>query len=573
MAGQSIYLARRPGHLSQATLERADAIFGHAYSQFWILLPAVVAVFALFAGLLAQRRISAVNAAFLTALALPTLNPLPTTNSFSPLFGLVSSVLLLAWLPIVWSTAESLLRASDPEFTTSLDALRTGRLGPRGGRALLLGAAIGGALAGARLCLLALAEVLPGVWSTNSSLVLPISQPMASPVASAILGAAWVALALALAQRFLPIRWAPYGAAVLAALVAPALPLDPSLAGFAANLAVGGALVYVVRRYGLTTLLATSLATTLLPGAAFAVLHRDWMPVAAWVLPAGFVALVVAGRIGLGRSASAEIERLATPGFVRRIEEERRLKHEMALLARMQRGLLPPTLPAIAGWEIAARSIQAHEAGGDLYDVFDEGDGTVWIAVGDVAGHGYSCAIAQAMAKAALTSLIGPGRSPGLILERLDQVLRAAGADRNFTTLALLHLWPATGEADFANAGHPYPMLMPGGTPLDRGEPEEIELPSLPLGRGPARSYREIHLQLAPGSTLVFFSDGLFEAADRGGQIYGYERLRARVRKQRGRTAERMVHALFGDWERHLRTVRPLDDTTVLVLRRLEGQA
>lgn len=570
MAGPPAFVARRPGTLTDRALERTDAIFGHALNQLWFFLPACLAVLALFAGLLAQRRLSAVNAVLLAALALPTLNPFAAANTFSPAFALLGSLLLLAWLAIVWSTSESLLRTSAPDFTTSLDALRTGRLGPRAGRALLLGTATGAALAGGRLALLALAETVPGLWSSNPSLTLPLSQTITSPVAGAVLNAGWIALALALAQRFVWIRWAPYAATLTAALLAPAVPLAPGLAGFAANLAFAGALVFTARRHGLTALLATTLALRLLPTAAFAYLHREWMPVAAWLLPAGLAALVVLGWLGLRRSAAAEVERLAPPAFVRRIEGERRLKHEMELLARMQKGLLPPSLPAIPGWEIAAKSILATEAGGDLYDVFEEKDGYVWIAVGDVAGHGYSCAIALAMAKAALTSLIAPGRRPAFVLERLDQVLRAAGADRNFTTLALLRLWPATGEADFANAGHPYPYLLGGGA---KGEPEEIALPSLPLARGPARRYSEVHLRLEPGSTLVFFSDGLVEATDRAGEPYGFDRLRARVRKQRGRSAERMVTGLFGDWARHLRTLRAADDTSVLVLRRLEERS
>jgi sigma-B regulation protein RsbU (phosphoserine phosphatase) len=118
-----------------------------------------------------------------------------------------------------------------------------------------------------------------------------------------------------------------------------------------------------------------------------------------------------------------------------------------------------------------------------------------------------------------------------------------------------------------ANAGHPYPLR------LDGDEISELELPSLPLGRGPARTYRELPFELPPGAALVLFSDGLVEALDRSGEIYGFERLRSKVGKLRGRTADRIVQGLFGDWERHLRTVRPLDDTTVLVLRRQELQA
>lgn len=567
LAGHSVFLARRPGTLGRAVANGSDPLFSRSLNRVWIGGPAVLGVLALFAALMAQRRISAFNGLLLAALALPTLDPLPTVNAFSIPFGLVAAAALLLWLAILWSCAESLLRSSDPDFTTSLDALRTGRLGPRGGRSLLVGCAVGAALAGAKLSLLSLANVVPGIWPTAPSLSLPLSQPMASPLASAILGAAWVALALALARRFLPLPWAPYAATAIAALLAPAIPLGPLAPGFAASAAAAGVLVYTARRHGLTALLATSLSALLLPGAAFAFLHRDWMPVSAFLLPASFLALAVLGYLGLKRSPAAEIERLTPPDFVRRLEDDRRLRHEMDLLARMQKGLLPRTLPSIPGWEIAARSVQAHEAGGDLYDVLEGPDGALWIAVGDVAGHGYSCAIAQAMAKAALTSLIGTGRPPAKVLQRLDQVMRAGGADRNFTTLALLRLRPESGEAVFTNAGHPFPLL------LDGGELSEIELPSLPLGRGPARTYREAHLHLPPGTTLVFFSDGLFEAVDRGGQLYGYERLRARVRKQRGRSAERIVQGLFGDWERHLRTVRPLDDTTVLVVQRLERPA
>jgi hypothetical protein len=471
------------------------------------------------------------------------------------------------WLFILWSCAESLLRSTDADFTTSLDALRAGRIGPRGGRALLVGLALGAALAGVRLGLLALAEVVPRVWSSGPSLTLPIAQSMASPVASGVLHAAWVALLLALARQLLPARWAAYGAAAGAALLAPMVPLAPAAAGFVASLGAAGLLVFVARRYGLTALLATAISALLLPAAAFALLHRDWLPLAAWLAPGSVVAIAAAGVFGLTRSAADEMRRLTPPRFVRRLEEDRRLKHEIDLLARIQRGLLPRELPRLPGWEVAARSFQSHEAGGDLYDVLLEPDGAVWIAVGDVAGHGYSCAIALAMVKAALGSLVGNDRTPAQVLQRLDQVMRAAGADRNFTTLTLLRLRPETGEAVLANAAHPSAYLL-----TSEGI-REIEQPSLPLGWGPARTYTDLAFHLPPGALLVFCSDGLFEAADRDGNQYGYDRLRMRIEKQRGRSAERVLQGVFGDWERHLRTVLPLDDTTVFVLRRQEAGA
>src|SRR5262249_54293243 len=150
----------------------------------------------------------------------------------------------------------------------------------------------------------------------------------------------------------------------------------------------------------------------------------------------------------------------------------------------------------------------ATEAGGDLYDFLELSENELWIAAGDVAGHGYSCSIVQAMTTAALTSLIAPRRTPAEVLREVDRVLRRGGRRRNFTSPAPLRLDLATGQALLANAGHPYPLL------LENGAVREIALPGLPLGQGPKREYTDLAITLPPGSVLVLCSDGLFEAAD-----------------------------------------------------------
>jgi serine phosphatase RsbU (regulator of sigma subunit) len=215
---------------------------------------------------------------------------------------------------------------------------------------------------------------------------------------------------------------------------------------------------------------------------------------------------------------------------------------------------------------VAAHSVLANEAGGDLYDFLQDDSGLLWLAAGDVAGHGYSCAVAQAMTKAALASLIRPGRSPAEVLQRADTVLRAAGASRNFTSLSLLRLDLATGEALLSNAGHPPALLWAAG------EVTEIAIPSLPLGLGPPRRYQDHALHLPPGAALVFSSDGLFEAMDRADAPYGYERAREILQGAGGRAADKILEALLADWRRYLHGGAPLDDTTLVVLRRSGGQ-
>jgi sigma-B regulation protein RsbU (phosphoserine phosphatase) len=330
----------------------------------------------------------------------------------------------------------------------------------------------------------------------------------------------------------------------------------------AGGVLVAALLTWVAHRHGLTALLTASVVASLLPAAVLAALHLNWLPgtFAATALPCA--AILLLGWLGLSRSAALEVQHLSPPAFVRRLEEKRRLKHEMGLLARMQRGLLPRALPKIEGYELAARSLIATEAGGDLYDVLRDEEGYLWLAAGDVAGHGYSCAIAQAMTKAALASLAGRGRTPSEVLRRMDRVLRAAGAKRNFTSLALLRLRTETGEAVLSNAAYPYPLLAAGG------EVEELAFSGLPLGQGPERSYEDYAFRLPAGSALVFCSDGLFEAADSEELFYGDERARKILRLAAGRDAGEILEALMADWNHHLRGVRPLDDTTVVVLKR-----
>jgi sigma-B regulation protein RsbU (phosphoserine phosphatase) len=97
---------------------------------------------------------------------------------------------------------------------------------------------------------------------------------------------------------------------------------------------------------------------------------------------------------------------------------------------------------------------------------------------------------------------------------------------------------------------------------------KEIEISALPLGLGPPRRYEDRPVHLPPGGFLVFCSDGLFEASDGSGRIYGFERLQEVLREMGDRPADKILEAVIEDWRRHLRTAQPLDDTTVVVLKR-----
>jgi hypothetical protein len=566
--GNQLLLQRSPGTLAQALARAHRLDLGTLFRSFLPTLALLVLVGGLFFHLLSRRVIDLKNAGLLAGITLVAsagalFHAPPNRSALA--WTVVVLVARAVWVFLAWAAGESFIRSSSPDFTTSLDALRVGRLGPRGGRALLSGLGLGAALAGLSLAAVAVALVLPRVWPEAPSLRLPIFDTT-SPPGDGIALAAGALVLLALCQRILTPRWAIPAAAVAGAFLLSPVNLHPYSAGLLANFALLLGLFYGGRRFGLTAFLTAAMTAYLLPAAAFSALHLNWLP-GTFALTAGDpLALLLLGLVGLKRPEEVELERLAPPAFIRRQEEERRVRYEMDLLSRMQLGLLPEKVPEIPGWQIAARSLLATEAGGDLYDFLFTGDlqagGHLWIAAGDVAGHGYSCSIVQAMTTAALTSLITPGRTPAEVLREVDRVIRRGGSRRNFTSLALLRLDVKTGEALYANAGHPYPLL------LENGEVREIALPGLPLGQGPKREYEDLPVTLPPESVLVFCSDGLFEAADWTGTAYGYERPSEILRWTYRRPAEAILEALFADCRRHLRNANAEDDTTVLVLKR-----
>jgi hypothetical protein len=564
--------SRNPGDVRSIPSRGGSIDYFAGWHEVFPLQMVMALIAGAFCYLAIRRRLGLANAGWLATVA--TLAVLPEAlnqPSFESLAGAAGGLLLRGlWLAVLWSAAESLWRTADLRFDPTLDLLRARRLTARTGRALLAGVGLGAAAAGVSLAVHALATWLPGVHVHALTLDLPVVDAADGPLSAGITCAAVIAFLLAAARRLSAPpgrRWVAVVAALVAAGVLAPVKLDPWPVALAGGFLVAGLLAAAAELGGITTLLAASLAFRLLPAAAFSTLHLSWLP-GSFALAAGGMALLVAiGAAGARRGPGGADEAPRQPAFMQRLEQERRLEVEMDLLARMQRGLLPSQPPAVAGWEIAARSLLASRAGGDLYDFLPGGAGRLWIAAGDVAGHGYSCAVDQAMVKAALGLLAGEGRTPSEVLSEIDRVLRTTGASRAFTSLALLRLDPSSGEALLANAGHPFPLLAAPGQAT-----REVALPGLPLGQGPPRQYADLPLALPPGATLVLCSDGLFEATAGGRELgapYGYDRPRLLLDQLAGRPAAEVLDRLLDDWRRHLGSAPQPDDTSVVVLRRL----
>jgi PAS domain S-box-containing protein len=175
----------------------------------------------------------------------------------------------------------------------------------------------------------------------------------------------------------------------------------------------------------------------------------------------------------------------------------------------LERSFIPESLPEIPGVRLAARFIPGGsgvEVGGDWYDVLEIGNGSIGLAIGDVAGRGVQAAAVMAQLRNALRAYALELHSPGVALERLNAL--AWTLDPNeMATLIYLVFDPSSGRVRFANAGHLPPLhARPDGSTvyLEEGR-------AAPLGARPATSYREAEHLLEPGSTLILYTDGLVE--------------------------------------------------------------
>ncbi|MDX6616833.1 MAG: hypothetical protein QOD60_1924 [Solirubrobacterales bacterium] len=196
-------------------------------------------------------------------------------------------------------------------------------------------------------------------------------------------------------------------------------------------------------------------------------------------------------------------------------------EHEAAL--RLQRALLPQSLPEVEGIEFAAHYSPAEEGlevGGDLYEAIALEDGSVSVTIGDVAGRGIRAASVMGRARTGLRAYVLDGRPPAEAIERVDRLLRESGRSE-LITMFHLRLDLATGRAEYVRAGH-----LPGLLRLPDGEVEELAgTGTPPLGVFKSIDYRAHTVEIPQGSLLLLYTDGLIER--RGGDLHAaMERLR-----------------------------------------------
>lgn len=249
-----------------------------------------------------------------------------------------------------------------------------------------------------------------------------------------------------------------------------------------------------------------------------------------------------------------------------------RLEAELRIARLVQQTLLPQELPKLDGWHIAAHYRPARSVGGDFYDFIHYNDGRVALVIGDVTDKGVPAALVMASTRATLrgvafdynSSQIGTPEqhmTPGDVLARANDLICPDIPPKMFITCFYAILDPKTGVLQYANAGHDVPYVRRGDTTI------ELRARGMPLGLLPGMPYEIQELQLEPGDSILFYSDGLVEAHNPRREMFGFPRLSEYVASHAGGAA--LIESVLEDlevftgpnWEQE-------DDVTLMTLER-----
>ncbi len=241
--------------------------------------------------------------------------------------------------------------------------------------------------------------------------------------------------------------------------------------------------------------------------------------------------------------------------------QEKRLERDLALARELQFRLLPPTLPKPAHLDIAAKSMPARAIGGDLYDFVSYSLARTAIVVGDVSGKGAPAAIYAALVSGILRSHAPIEPAPAEMLSALNFSLGERRIEAQFVSL-IYALWDDHSRTlQVANSGLPRPLYC------HDGKIELIEIAGLPSGLFDDADYDEVSFRAKPGDMFVFFSDGILDARNRRGDMFGRGRLDQVVSRNLDAPPDSVVKAIFKAVAEHAEGEEAFDDETVVVIR------
>lgn len=238
-------------------------------------------------------------------------------------------------------------------------------------------------------------------------------------------------------------------------------------------------------------------------------------------------------------------------------------ENELQEARAIQRAMLasePLKTPRV---EIESEFQPFSEVGGDFLDYFLLSDGTAGLYLGDVTGKGLPAALFAALAVGTLRGIHKTGTPPSAVLTLMNKRMMLKSVSLRYAAMQYAHLDPETGVMQISSAG------MHGPLHLRAERCDEVALCGIPPGLFPHSEYEMKEIQLAPGDSVVFLSDGLVDAMNSSGEILGIEGVREMLEGYSRKTPQSILETLFSGVETYSRGQEQQDDRTAAVLRYL----
>lgn len=242
--------------------------------------------------------------------------------------------------------------------------------------------------------------------------------------------------------------------------------------------------------------------------------------------------------------------------------EKRILDEELKTASVIQRRLLPPPPAGIAGFTFASANHPCRTVSGDYYDFVVRPDGRIYFAIADVSGKGVTAGLMMAGLQAAFRIFCKNDPTPAHLLEQLNETLKENLPQSKFVTLFLGRLDTSSGVIEYANAGHTPPLVVRSNAV------DELTETDLLLGVVRNVEYMNRTLQLAPGDSLVLFTDGLSEAENRAGEELIASRFAQRLSPLHGASADEVTRTIDDVVQEHIGDTPLTDDVTLIVVSR-----
>jgi sigma-B regulation protein RsbU (phosphoserine phosphatase) len=237
-----------------------------------------------------------------------------------------------------------------------------------------------------------------------------------------------------------------------------------------------------------------------------------------------------------------------------------RLEADLEAARRLQTLLLPKEDPQIAGLEIGIGFRPAHEITGDVFDFFEHGDDYAIICFGDVSGKSAAAALYGAMVTGLLRSLTPRRRQPASLMQTLNYALLERKVESRYLTLMVMLWQPHTKLLTISNAGAIPPMICRAGQVI------RPRVEGVPLGLLAGAEHDELAFQTEPGDVVILYSDGISDQHNPEREEYG-PRLEEFVQSVCDLPAQKLVDAIFDDFDQFRETRGVFDDQTMLVLK------